>query len=94
MKRLVSPLSLLKKLSPVRNCARHIANVYKIELVLREGPLLVDIVNFEPAIQGHKVRLNRREIDTNNFGRGMQIGHITMHVSMRDLPFDLWSGVT
>lgn len=50
------------KLDPVGDATRHGADVHQVKVVLRVGPILVDVVYLELAVGRDKAGLDRGEI--------------------------------
>ena len=54
--------------SPVRNAAGHVAEMNKVKLIIREGPVLVDVVNLEFAVGRYEGWLDGRNINPDDLG--------------------------
>lgn len=76
--------AMTEKFVPIGNAAKHFPHVNEIELVGRIGPGEGHVVDFKDTIGGDKGGLDGREVDSCDFGTGVFIGHVTVHVSERD----------
>ena len=66
----------LEELGPIRGGPDHVPDVDVIEVVLRECPGLVDVIDFEADVGRHEAWLDRGDIDARDFCGGMLVGEI------------------